>query len=323
MDRLHAMEVFVRVVEASSFSRAAALLHISRTSVTTIVKQLEAHLRVPLLHRTTRTVRPTPEGEAYYAHAIRILADIAELEATTGGAVTAPRGRLRVSVPGFLGRWVVTPALHAFHLAHPEVAITLDYDDGMVDLIGEGVDCAIRLGALESSSSLIGRQLVRMERTTVASPDYLARHDRQANLAALKHHRALHHVPGKASVVPGLSFDVRGETIEVATPGMLSFRDIEAYVHCGLTGAGILQPPRFMVEQQLRVGTLVEILPEWRPPPLPVSAVYPLNRNLVPRVRVFVNWTLDLFARSPYFHAPLRIPLPEQGRQSGVRMPML
>lgn len=301
MDRLHAMEVFVRVVEANSFSRAADVLHISRTSVTMIVKNLEAHLRVPLLQRTTRTVKLTPEGEEYYEHALRILAEVSDMETMMGGAGNGPRGKLRVSMPAIIGKWLVTPQLHQFHMSYPDIALTLSYCDRWVDLIGERVDCAVQAGELESSSFLIGRRLADMQKVTVATPDYLRRHGQPENIEDLKKHQALQYVSSRTNRPTDLSFRVGAQCIEVPMMGKLSFHDVDAYVECGLTGLGILQPPRFMIEEHLHLGSFVEVLPQWKPSSLPISAVYPQNRHLPSKVKVFLEWITKLFDQSDLF----------------------
>lgn len=311
MDRLHAMEVFVRVVEANSFSRAANVLHISRTSVTMIVKNLEGHLRVPLLQRTTRTVKLTPEGEEYYEHSLRILAEVSEMEAVMGGPGNGPRGKLRVSMPAIIGKWLVTSQLQHFHSTYPDIALTLSYCDRWVDLIGEGVDCAVQAGELENSSFLIGRRLADMQKITVATPDYLRRHGHPENIEDLKNHQALHYVSSRTNRPTDLSFRVEGERLDVPMMGKLSFHDVDAYVECGLTGLGILQPPRFMVQEHLSVGSFVEILPQWKPSSLPLSAVYPQNRHLPPKVKVFLDWITKLFEQSDLFaleDRPRKIP---------------
>ncbi|WP_176861116.1 LysR family transcriptional regulator [Cupriavidus sp. YR651] len=295
------MEVFVRVVEANSFSRAADLLHISRTSVTIIVKNLEAHLRVPLLQRTTRMVKLTPEGEEYYEHALRILAEVSDMETMMGGAGNGPRGKLRVSMPAIIGKWLVTRQLHKFHTTYPDIALTLSYCDRWVDLIGEGVDCAVLAGELESSSFLVGRRLADMQRITVATPDYLRRYGQPENIEDLKNHQTLQYVSSRTARPIDLSFLVGAQCIEVPAVGKLSFDDVDAYVECGLTGLGILQPPRFMLEEHLHLGSFVEILPQWKPKSLPVSAVYPQNRHLPSKVKVFLEWITKLFEQSDLF----------------------
>jgi len=295
------MEVFVRVVEANSFCRAADFLHISRTSVTILVKNLEAHLRVPLLQRTTRTVKLTPEGEEYYEHAIRILAEVSDMETTMRGAGNGPRGKLRVSMPAIIGKWLITPQLHQFHTTYPDIALTLSYCDRWVDLIGDGVDCAVLAGELESSSSLVGRRLADLQRITVATPDYLRRRGRPENIEDLKNHQALQYMSNRTNRPIDLSFRVGDQCIEVPAEGKLSFDDVDAYVECGLTGLGILQPPRFMIEGHLQLGSFVEILPQCKPSSLPVSAVYPQNRHLPSKVKVFLEWITKLFEQSDLF----------------------
>jgi LysR family transcriptional regulator for bpeEF and oprC len=302
MDRLQAMEVFTRVVEMSSFSRAADALALSRTSATTIIQNLEAHLHVRLLQRTTRKLKLTPEGAEYYERCVRILAEIAETEVALTSSGKGPRGKLRIDMPGVFGKWIVTPRLHTFQQRYPDLELMVGHGDKMVDMIQDGVDCVIRAGELEDSS-LIARKLTDMHMLTVASPGYLAQHGLPRSLADLDHHSAIHYISNRTGRPIDLNFIVDGTPTEVRMQGKIGFNDAEAYVTYGLSGMGILQPPRFMVLEHLRTGALVEILPQWRPRSLPVSAVYPQNRHLAPKVRVFVDWIAEVFEKCPLMSA--------------------
>lgn len=292
------MEVFTRVVEMSSFSRAADALALSRTSATTIIQNLEAHLHVRLLQRTTRKLKLTPEGAEYYERCVRILAEIAETEVALSSSGKGPRGKLRIDMPGVFGKWIVTPQLHTFQRRYPDLELMVGHGDKMVDMIQDGVDCVIRVGELEDSS-LIARKLTDMHMLTVASPDYLAQHGLPRTLADLDRHSAIHYISNRTGRPIDLNFIVDGAATEVRMEGKIGFNDADAYVTYGLSGMGILQPPRFMVQEHLRTGALVEILPQWRPRPLPVSAVYPQNRHLAPKVRVFVEWVAEVFEKCP------------------------
>ncbi|WP_454727007.1 MULTISPECIES: LysR family transcriptional regulator [Cupriavidus] len=298
MDRLQAMEVFTRVVEMSSFARAAESLDLSRTSATTIIKNLEAHLHVRLLHRTTRQLKLTAEGAEYYEHCIRILAEVAETEVALSTLGKGPKGKLRVDMPGTLGRLVVTPQLHRFHHSHPDIDLMVSHSDRLVDLIQDGVDCAIRVGELDDSS-LIARRLGDMRFSTVASPAYLARYGMPRTLSDLQHHIAVHYVSNRTGRIIDLAFLVNGEMTEIRMPGKVSFSDVDSYVAYGLSGTGLFQAPRFMLREYLRSGALVEILPQWRPRSLPISVIYPQNRHLAPKVRVFVDWVSLVFEECP------------------------
>lgn len=314
MDKVQAMEVFTRVVEMNSFSRAAEALGLSRTSATTIIQGLEAHLRVRLINRTTRQLRLTPEGADYYERCLRILAEIAETEVAMTRSGHGPVGRLRIEMPAAIGRAIVVPRLHAFHARYPDIELVVGYGDKLVDLIQDGVDCAIRVGPLEDSS-LIARGLGDIHLATVASPAYIARHGMPRTLADLAHHTAIRYFSNRAGRTLDMNFVVDGSPVEVAMRGKVSFNDADAYVSYGLSGAGMLQAPRFMVQEHLRSGALVELLPQWRPRPVPIAAVYPQNRHLAPKLRVFVDWVAEMFECCPLLavgegKCPDAMPLP-------------
>ncbi|WP_448205862.1 LysR substrate-binding domain-containing protein [Azospirillum sp. sgz302134] len=298
MDKLHAMRVFVRVVEANSFSKAAETLGLPRASVTTTIQNLEASLGVRLLQRTTRRLNLTLDGAAYLEGATRILSDIDEIESTFTSARKTPRGRLRVDMPGSIGRLVIIPSIHEFHAKYPDIDIMIGLSDRPIDLVQEGVDCVIRVGVL-ADSSLVARRIGAMQPTTCASPAYLAKHGEPASIEDLDRHVAVNYFGSRSGRSVEMCFQRDGDVEEVAMKGVISVNDADAYVTCGLEGLGILQPGRFMVLPHLRSGALREILRDWRPPRIPISAVYPHNRHLSPKVRVFVDWVAELFERCP------------------------
>ena len=299
MDKLHAMRVFIRVVEANSFSKAADTLGLPRASVTTTIQNLEAALGVRLLQRTTRRLNLTLDGAAYLEGATRILSEVDEIESTFTSARKTPSGRLRVDMPGSIGRLVIIPSIHEFHQQFPGIDIMIGLSDRPIDLIQEGVDCVIRVGALEDSS-LVARRIGAMQPVTCASPAYLAKHGEPAGIDDLDRHVAVNYFSSRTGRVLNMCFQRDGEEEqEVAMKGVISVNDADAYVTCGLEGLGLLQPGRFMVLPHLRSGALREILRDWRPQRIPISAVYPHNRHLSPKVRVFVDWVAELFERCP------------------------
>lgn len=298
MDKLHAMRVFVRVVEVNSFSKAAETLGLPRASVTTTIQNLEASLGVRLLQRTTRRLNLTLDGAAYLEGATRVLSEIDEIEASFTSARKTPRGRLRVDMPGSIGRLVIIPSIHEFHQKYPDIDLMIGLGDRPIDLIQEGVDCVIRVGVLEDSS-LVARRIGAMQPITCASPAYLAEHGEPSTIEDLDRHAAVNYFNNRTGRNFELYFTRDGQEIEVAMKGSVAVNDADAYVTCGLEGLGILQPGRFMVLPHLRSGALREVLREWRPPRVPVSAVYPHHRHLSPKVRVFVDWVAELFERCP------------------------
>ncbi|MBP0588588.1 LysR family transcriptional regulator [Paraburkholderia sp. LEh10] len=298
MDRVQAMEVFTRVVDANSFTRAAEQLGMPRASVTTTIQNLEALLGVRLMNRTTRRLSLTPEGAAYYEHCIRIISDIAETDASFQAGNRKPSGALRVHMPNSLGRHLVIPALQTFHQRYPDITLDLSLSDRPVDPVEEGIDCMIRAGALEDSS-MVARRIGMLKRVTCASPEYLKRHGEPRDIDDLASHQAVNfRVVHGTRPMPWI-FVVDGKATEVRMNGTITVNDSEAYVRCGLEGFGLIQPMLFMVTPQLRDGSLQEVLPDFQPKPKPISIVYPNNRHLSAKVRVFADWVAELFESTP------------------------
>lgn len=298
MDRFQAMQVFVRVVEANSFTRAADSLTLPRTTVTTIIQNLERHLGVRLLNRTTRRISLTPDGAAYYKHATRILAEVEETEACFQDAALRPQGRLRIDVPASIGLLILIPALCEFHTRYPDVELVIGMGDRRVDLVQEAVDCVIRGGELEDSS-LVARRIGTFQTLTCAAPSYLERRGMPESLQDLEQrHQAVHYFSSVGRNF-AWAFVVDGKEQLVDVPSVVSVNDWGAHLTCGLQGFGLIQTARYMALPHLQSGELVEVLPQWKPKSVPISLLYLQNRQLSPKVRVFSDWVADLFARCP------------------------
>jgi DNA-binding transcriptional LysR family regulator len=295
MDRFDAMRVFTRVMERRSFSLAADDIGLPRSTVTDAVKQLEARLGVRLLERTTRQVRPTLDGEAYHRRCVSLIADLEDAEGAFSGA--KPKGLVRLEVQGTLARHFLLPNLPDFFAQYPEIELNMSEGERWVDVISEGVDCALRYGNLPDSD-MIARQVAMLERLTCATPDYFARHGTPVDLDALDGHRMV----GLRSLTTGrlrpMEFMIEGKLHEVPLPAIMSVTGTESYLATALLGFGLVQIPRFHGEKQLAEGTLVEVLSNCPPPPVPVSLLYPRNRQLSPRVRVFIDWVMRAFGRT-------------------------
>jgi LysR family transcriptional regulator for bpeEF and oprC len=298
MDRFQAMQVFVRVVDANSFTRAADHLGLPRTTVTTIIQNLEKLLNVRLLNRTTRRLSLTPDGAAYYERCVRILADVEEAEAAFMDASRRPRGKLRIDTPAAIGRLILIPSLCEFHERYPDIELVIGMGDRPVDLVQEAVDCVIRVGELKDSS-MVARRIGIFEGMTCAAPSYIESYGEPQTLEDLADHHAVHYFSSRTGRVIDWDFMVDGEAVEVKVPGVVSVNDSEAYMACGLQGFGLIQPPRFMALPYLQSGALKEILPAWKPKPMPISVVYPHNRHLSPKVRAFTDWAAEIFSRCP------------------------
>jgi DNA-binding transcriptional LysR family regulator len=287
------MRVFTRVVERRSFTLTAQDLGLPRSTVTDAIKQIEARLGVRLLQRTTRHVSPTLDGEAYYRRCISLMADLDDAESAFAGA--KPKGLLRVDVQGTLARHFIVPNLPAFFAEYPEIEVSMSEGERWIDLIREGVDCVLRFGSLPDSD-LVARRVVTLERLTCAAPDYLKRFGTPVNLESLEGHRMIGLRSLSTGNVRPLEFVVAGTTRNLTLPSPMSVTGTESYLATARLGLGLVQIPRFHGEDDLQRGTLVPVLTDCPPPSVPVSLLYPRNRQLSARVRVFLDWAAREFA---------------------------
>jgi len=296
MDQLQAMRVFARIVELGSFTRAADDLNLPRATLTHTIKRLEARLGAHLLQRTTRSVSPTRDGETYYGHCVRLLADVDEVEAGFREAAIQPKGRLRVDMPATLARHLIAPALPEFFKRYPQVELELGTSDRYVDLVREGVDCVVRSGELPDSE-LVARRIASLPQVTMASADYVRRHGMPATLADLHQgHLAVNWAsPNTRRAVP-LEFMVGRTLREVSLPGLVTVNGSDAYAACCEAGLGIAQFPSYRFHEALAAGRLVTLLPELPPPPVPLQVAYLRQRQLPLRLRVFIDWVAGLVA---------------------------
>jgi DNA-binding transcriptional LysR family regulator len=294
MDRFQEMQVFVRIADRRSFSLASEDLQIPRATVSNLIKRLEQRIGVKLLERTTRQVRLTHEGEAYYRRCVRLLTDLEEAESSFRDA--PPKGMLRVNLQGTLAKHFVVPALGEFLAEYPGITLHVGEDDRLVDLMREGVDCVLRAGVLQDSS-MIGRQVALMQQVTVASPAYLAVHGVPQSPDDLGRHFAVDYLSSATGRPASLAFRVSGERIECHLEAKIAVTGADLYTSAALSGLGIIQVPRYRIEDALAEGHLRIILPDYPPPPMPVSVLYPQNRQLSARVRVFAQWLAQRFHR--------------------------
>lgn len=313
MNKLQAMEVFVQVVDAGGFTRAAENMQLPKATVSTLIQSLEAALAVKLLHRTTRQVSITADGAAYYERCLRILSDVREAEESLSRTRLSPSGRLRVDVPTGISSEIIIPALPGFFERYPDIALELGCSDRPVDLIEEGVDCAVRGGVLPDSG-LIARRIGIIHFKTCAAPAYLQRYGYPQHPHDLQRHRCVNYFSSKTGKVYDWDFTRDGERIQQPLGGHIALNDTNAYVSAGLSGLGVIQMLNFALEPYLADGRLVELLPDWVSDPLPVHVIYPQNRHLSAKVRVFVEWIAELFSNHPGMQlktTPLRAALPD------------
>jgi DNA-binding transcriptional LysR family regulator len=296
MDRFEAMRLFTRVVERRSFTQAANDIGLPRSTATQMIHQLERRLGVRLLQRTTRVVRPTLDGEAYYRRCLAILQDVDDAEGAFSG--TKPKGTLRIEVQGTLARHFLMPNLPAFFEQYPEIEISMSESDRWVDLVHEGVDCALRWGEL-ADSGLVARRLAVLTRITCAAPAYLKRFGRPKTLQDVD---AGHQVVGLRRFTTGdlepLSFVVDGKMHTTSLPAPFSVTGPESYLLATRLGLGLAQMPHFHVVEDIKRGSLVALLTDTPPPSAPVSLMYAQNRQLSPRVRAFSDWLARQFNKS-------------------------
>lgn len=298
MDRFDALQAFVRVVEAGSFTKAAQTLHMSKTTVTQLVQQLEARLRVKLLNRTTRQVRVTADGAAYYERVASLLADLEDADAGLSSALAVPSGRLRVDVSSPLACLILIPALPAFHAHYPEIQIDMGVSDRLVDLIGDNVDCVLRGGEL-SDSSLMARRVGELRFGVYASPDYLERAGMPTHPRELEEpqHRVVGFLRARSGQVAAIAMRRAGESVTVQGRYVVAVDDGNAYLAAGLAGMGVLSLPQYLAETHVAQGALVPLFDDWRIDAMPLYVVYPPNRHLSAKLRVFINWVAELMAQ--------------------------
>ncbi|MBB3221413.1 LysR family transcriptional regulator [Pseudoduganella umbonata] len=295
MDRFDALKAFVRVVEAGSFTRAAETLHMSRATVTQLIQQLEARLRVRLLNRTTRRVNVTADGAALYERALGILAELDDIEAGLPGAAALPRGQLRVDMPSPLAALVVVPALPDFHARYPDIQLDLGASDRKVDIIGENVDCVIRGGEL-TDGSLAARRVADLGLGVYAAPSYVARAGLPNHPGQL--HDSAHRIVAFRWSGSGFPYAMHrgGESAAVQGRHVLRTDDGNAYLAAGLAGLGILWLPDYMARPHVATGALLPLFTDWHIDPMPLWIAYPPNRHLSRKVRVFIDWIAELMA---------------------------
>ncbi|MFC4157930.1 LysR family transcriptional regulator [Chitinimonas lacunae] len=295
MDRIQAMQLFVRVSEYGSFTRAADAMRISRPAASITIQQLEDRLGTRLLSRTTRHVELTPDGLAYYERCQRLLSDLEEADTLFRQADAPPHGQLRVKVPGRLGRRVLLPALPEFLTRYPEIDLELDMLDRPLDLIHAGIDCALRIGA-PCDDRLMDRPIGLLAQGNYASPRYLSRYGTPREPADLSRHLAVRYLQPATGKVREWEYLENGECRTLVLQGPVTVNHIDAYIDCARAGLGLIQVPVHDVADYLDSGELVEILPRWRAAPLPLSLCYSYRRHLSRRIQAFASWIEELFA---------------------------
>jgi DNA-binding transcriptional LysR family regulator len=286
MDRIDAMAAFVAVADLQGFAPAARKLGMSASGLTRMIAALEQRLGARLLQRTTRSVTLTDTGARYLERARRILADVEEAERSAAAERTAPAGRLVVSAPVGFGRLHVTPLMSAWLAKYSDVSGELRLADRIVNLVEDGIDCAVRIGPLPDSS-LVARQLGQMRRIVVASPDYLARRGVPAHPTETAAHDTIQF--GAANPPTEWRFVENGEEIRVTCAPRFSCNVADAAIWHAEQGGGLTRVLAYQAADALKRGSLAIVLAAFEPPPLPIHIVYPTSRLLSAKVRTFID----------------------------------
>src|SRR5262245_27806902 len=298
-NQMMAMRVFVRVVEAGNFTSAANSLRIPKPTVTKLVQGLENHLRIKLLNRTTRRVTVTPDGSAYYERVVRLLGDLEDIESSVTHAKERPRGRLRIDAGAAVSNFIILPALRSFTAKYPEIHLEFGVSDRPVDLVGDNVDCVIRGGPL-LEPALVARHIGDLRWMTCATHEYFRRHEKPTHPSDLEsgHTLAAYFFPRSGRLRP-LLFQRDGKRYEIQPAPRVAVNDSSAHFASLRAGLGIGQLLSFMVSAAGANDELVPVLQEWQPEAMPVHVLYPANRHLSTKVRVFIDWVAELFSQSP------------------------
>jgi DNA-binding transcriptional LysR family regulator len=295
MNQLLAIRAFARVVEAGSFTKAADSLDMPNATLSKLVQELETHLGVRLLQRTTRRVSVTPDGQQYYDKTALILRNLEDVDTSFNIARSKPRGSLRIDVGGSTARDVLIPALPEFMALYPDIRIDLGVSDRSVDMVSDNVDCVIRGGALDNSS-LVARAIGQAQMVTCATPAYLKQFGVPAYPDELKNgHRLVAYLLAQSGRAMPFRFQRDGEKAEIKVEHRVGVNESNGHMAAGLAGLGIIQTFAYAAKPALNDSTLVEILKPWRPAPYPFHVVYPQNRHVSHRLRVFIDWLVETF----------------------------
>ena len=289
MDRLHTIEIFIRVAQTLSFSRTAEQLQLPRSTVSAAIQTLESHLQTRLLHRTTRKIQLTADGSLYLDWAQRLLADIEDTEQRLRQGSSMPGGKLRISVPGRIASYIIAPHLPDFLRQYPDIDLEISSTDRPVDLINEGIDCAIRVGEMHDDN-LIAKTLGQLAQGTYASPGYVAEFGIPQQPDQLSQHRVVNYLSPLSGRVLAPEFQLQGQIYAPSVAAKVAVNCVESYIACCCAGLGLIQIPKYDAQQLLQDGKLVEVLSDYAPPSMTIAAVYPDRRYVSRRVRVFIDW---------------------------------
>lgn len=296
MEDFAAISAFVRVVEAKSFAAAASQLGMTPSGVSRAVSRLEEQLGARLLFRSTRSLRLTDDGAAFHARCKEILADLTEATEALGYASRKPTGKLRIGAPAAVGRTVIIPRLAEFEQRYPDIRLELSMCDYPYDLNEEGIDCAVRVGALEDSS-LIARKIGYLRNVVIASPEYLAAHGAPQSIEDLKHHRCINYVQPNGRPRQW-QFETPSGQVTLDIDAHLLINDAESVIQAVASGLGITQAPHIIAACLLDFGKLELVMTDTNSAGKPVWIVYPQKKHLSARVQAFIEWVCEVFEQT-------------------------
>jgi DNA-binding transcriptional LysR family regulator len=295
MDKFESLRAFTQVVNAGGFAAAAREMGVSRSQVNKLVIALENELGVQLLHRSTRVVTPTETGLAFHERCVEILASLEEAERSLTQLQAEPRGRLKVNAPMTFGTLHLAPALADFLVQYPDIQVQLTLSDRFIDPIEEGFDITVRIAKFQESASLIVHPLTAAPRVLCAAPSYLEQHGTPTHPDELQHHSCLHY--GQLAVEAQWTLIGADGEQTVSVQGVLCSNNGEVLRDAAVRGLGITLLPVFIVGRELQQGVLHIVLPNYHPPELSISVIYPVNRHLSTKVRLLVDFLQERFGQ--------------------------
>ena len=297
-DRIHQFRIFVQVAETSSFVGAARALNLPPATVSYAIRMLEKELGVRLLHRTTRQVSLTQEGQKALPMARKLAADLEDLYSQLKSDQQVISGKLKVDVPSRIASQMIAPALPSLMAKYPALELHVSSNDRRIDLVKESIDCAIRIGH-PHNESLVCKPLGKLELVNCASPGYLAEHGTPQHPDALIAHWAIGYAPQVDTQPAGWNYvDPSGAARTVSMRYRVVVNSVESYLACCKSGMGLIQIPRFDAQHLLESGELVEVMTDWPAEPLPIAALYLHRSQRSPRMAAFIDWFEDLLKRS-------------------------